>query len=268
MQSDDIEIRLGFEELDELAFSLTSKAARAPPHYRIVPNNLGPLVELEWLRRSGVQLPHLGQLKNTHRLTLLKTALSSQGNPSFENSEAQSHLICCNWDKDEEPDEWFNFCQSMQKAATKFGFPLRNAQELVAGVRELVSNIRDHSGAPNTGLAAYSFRQRELELLIADEGMGVLKSLRTSPEFHALRDSGEALRAALTDGNSRFGKESGHGGGFRDLFHGLLNLSSSLRFRSGDHALTIDGVSPGLAQARIRQKTQLSGFVISILCIR
>src|SRR5262249_1636164 len=136
----------------------------------------------------------------------------------------------------------------------------------VAAAREFVCNIFEHSGSPSTGIAAYAANSNEFELVLADRGIGVLESLRTSPEFQGLRDSGEALQAAMTDGVSRYGANSGHGLGFRPLFRGLLNLSSSLRFRSGDHALTINGLGPTLAQARIRQKVQLQGFVISILC--
>jgi hypothetical protein len=54
--------------------------------------------------------------------------------------------------------------------------------------------------------------------------------------------------------------------GLRPLFSGLANLSGELRFRSGDQALTIDGVNPGSIPTRISQKTPISGFVASVAC--
>ncbi|MEW6453899.1 MAG: hypothetical protein AB1490_24890 [Pseudomonadota bacterium] len=261
-------MQLGFDELDDLAFSAALQVNAADSLFQIAPGKLGPLIEFEWLRFAGLSIPSLDNLSNSQRRHLIRLVLSGRKNAIFENGQTRSRVIRCHWLKDEEPDDWYFFCKSMQEAASITGFPRKNAEELVAGVRELVSNIYDHSEASDTGLAAYAVIDNELELVIADRGIGVLESLRSSPEFKTLRDDGEALQAALTDGTSRYGHASGHGGGFRDLFHGLLNLSSSLRFRSGDHALTIDGISPGLSKARISQKTKLPGFVISIACLR
>jgi hypothetical protein len=72
------------------------------------------------------------------------------------------------------------------------------------------------------------------------------------------------MEAALTEGTSRFGSESGHGYGFRPLFVGLANLKGSLRFRSGDHALLMDGTSPSLTTAQLAQKPPIDGFFASI----
>jgi hypothetical protein len=261
-------MQLGFDQLDELAYSATFNSASAPLPKKILPLGIGPLVELDWLRNVGLLLPSLDSLANTRRLRLVKAIVSGQKQAQFETEAARAGMIRCYWQRDEEPDGWYFFCKAMQDAAVMTGFPRKNAEELVAGVRELVANIYDHSGAPQTGIAGYAAIKNEVEFVIADKGIGVLKSLRSSPEFQSLRDAGEALEAALTDGTSRYGKSSGHGGGFRDLFRGLLNLSSALRFRSGDHALIINGVSPGLSMARVSQKTQLPGFVISIACVR
>jgi hypothetical protein len=43
-------------------------------------------------------------------------------------------------------------------------------------------------------------------------------------------------------------------------------LQGSLRFRSGDHALLIDGTSPDLATAQLAQKPLIDGFLASIRC--
>jgi hypothetical protein len=92
----------------------------------------------------------------------------------------------------------------------------------------------------------------------------VLASLQSSVEFSACEDHGKALQMTLTEGTSRFGNEANRGYGFRPLFIGLMNLQGYLRFRSGDHALILDGRSPQLAIARLEQKPQLSGFFASV----
>jgi anti-sigma regulatory factor (Ser/Thr protein kinase) len=261
-------MQLGFDELDELAYSATFNSVSLELPKKIIPLSIGPLIELDWLRNAGLPLPSLESLASSQRLRLVKAITSGQKRAKFETQAARAGMIRCYWQRDDEPDDWYFFCKSMQDAALMIGFPRKNAEELVAGARELVANIYDHSGAPQTGIAGYAAIDNEVEFIIADKGIGVLESLRSSPELQSLRDAGEALEAALTDGTSRHGQLSGHGGGFRDLFRGLSNLSSVLRFRSGDHALTINGVSPGLSMARISQKTQLPGFVISIACMR
>jgi hypothetical protein len=261
-------MQLGFDQLDELAYSASSSSCSLENGDQIIPLGIGPIIELDWLGHTGLSLPNLNTLANSQRLRLVKAILSGQNYAKFETDSARAGIIRCYWRKDNEPDDWYFFCKAMQEAAVMTGFPRKNAEELVAGVRELAANIYDHSGAPQTGIAGFAAIENEIELVIADRGIGVLNSLQSSTEFQSLRDAGEALETALTDGASRHGKQSGHGGGFRSLFRGLSNLSSFLRFRSGDHALVINGISPGLSMARISQKTELPGFVISIACNR
>ena len=61
----------------------------------------------------------------------------------------------------------------------------------------------------------------------------------------------------IYNGVSRFGAQSGRGTGFRPIFVGLANLAGMLRFRSGDHALVIDGQKIGDMSAVTAQKVRL-----------
>ena len=91
-----------------------------------------------------------------------------------------------------------------------------------------------------------------------------MESLQRSATYASLEDHGKALEEALKDGTSRFGNDGGHGYGFRPIFIGLTNLKGSLRFRSGDHALLMDGTSPNLTTAKLAQKPNIDGFFASI----
>ena len=261
-------MELGFDQVDDLGLASESNPIAIDSLVQLTPKNIGPLVEYEWLRRSGrTSLLGLDTLTRTRRLQLFRAVISGERHVQFNTETARCQFITFYWQRDdEEPESWFFFCHSMQKAAEAIGIPFKNAQELVATARELMSNVFDHSGSSNTGIAGFAASHNEFELVIADAGIGVLQSLRTSEEFKDLNDAGKAIHTALTEGASRFDHKSGHGGGFNPLFQSFLNLSGALRFRSGDHALTIDGVSPSLSTARLRQKLELPGFIVSALC--
>ncbi len=138
--------------------------------------------------------------------------------------------------------------------------------QLVAAMEELENNIHEHADAPDTGIIAHRAEPGAFEFVVADRGIGVLRSLRRCAAYAALPDEGKALEAALTDGVSRHGPDSNHGHGFRPIFTGLLNLHGELRFRSGDHTITMDGTSPTLAVSRITQRVPMDGFFASVRC--
>jgi hypothetical protein len=256
----------GFDQLDELAFLGSTESVEQHMSDHVF-SNIGTIVELELLRKSNLGLPPIYSFKETSRLQLFRKIAEGSDGAMIENRAGVARFIRSYWGADEnEPDEYYDFCQTIQKAARNAGFPSKNAAELVAATRELVGNIYDHSNATSSGLVGFSLFKRMLEVVVADEGVGVLRSLKMSDEFSHLRDSGEALNVALIDGVSRYGAKSGHGGGFRSLFRGLVNLSSKIRFRSGDHSLDIHGTSPTSRSGRIGKKAELQGFVVSISC--
>lgn len=153
-----------------------------------------------------------------------------------------------------------------QRAAVTVGFPPKLAAQLIGAFEEIHGNVYDHSGAASTGLVAYRATARRFEFVVSDGGRGVLESLRSCPDYAGLSDHGEALRLALQDGVSRYGKNTSHGKGFRPLFQGLANLNGDLRFRSGDQALTINGRDAGSIPAQTWEKVPVSGFTASVAC--
>jgi anti-sigma regulatory factor (Ser/Thr protein kinase) len=167
------------------------------------------------------------------------------------------------------PDEdatWVRFGLSIQNAALAAGFKRGIAAQLVGAIGELQDNVYQHSQAPQTGLVVFRARPGVLEWVVCDSGIGVFRSLTSCPDYQHLTDCGQALRLALADGESRHGRNSGRGLGYHDLFSGLANLSGSLRFRSGDYALTIEGQDPTSMPAKLGQKTNLDGYLISVVC--
>jgi anti-sigma regulatory factor (Ser/Thr protein kinase) len=161
---------------------------------------------------------------------------------------------------------WVAFCRKAQEAA-ELSLPKPIAQGLIGAMREIEENVHLHSERSQDGIVGYRGTEQEFEFVIADSGIGILNSLRTSPDYAHLSDAGSAIKTALSDGESRLRYASpGRGFGFRDLFVGLANLNGELRFRSGDHALTIDGTSPSLITARLSQKVEIPGFLAGVVC--
>jgi anti-sigma regulatory factor (Ser/Thr protein kinase) len=161
---------------------------------------------------------------------------------------------------------WKAFRKRFQDAAERSGFPKTTAQGLTGACDEMATNVFEHSTACDTGMVGYRWTKGEFEYLVADAGEGVLSSLRRHPDYQDVEDAGTALKTALTDGESRFGRESTRGYGFHSVFRSLLGLGGALRFRSGDQRLEIEGVSPVLGTATLAQTAFYQGFLVSVLC--
>jgi hypothetical protein len=137
---------------------------------------------------------------------------------------------------------------------------------LVAAMGELMGNVVDHSEATESGTALFSAEAGRFEFVIADTGIGVLRSLTRNPGLAGLADYGAALQAMVETGVSRFARDSGHGNGFRPIFEKLADMTGQLRFRSGDYALTLDGRFGDRIARQVSQKPRLAGFFAAVSC--
>ncbi|MGH6985547.1 MAG: hypothetical protein ACRED9_01745 [Caulobacteraceae bacterium] len=162
--------------------------------------------------------------------------------------------------------EWTAFAMDAKRAAVSAGLNKDWAAQMVGALGEFHSNIYEHSEAEETGLIAFRSAPSLFEFVAADRGVGLLATLREAPEYGDLMDHGEALRLALTDGASRYGFDQGRGYGFRPLFTGLANRQASLRFRTGNASLAVDGTGPSLLRAQAGRKPHLPGVFISVAC--
>jgi hypothetical protein len=160
---------------------------------------------------------------------------------------------------------WIAFCKRLGAAGRRAGLSGRFAGQLAGTFGEMVSNLVEHSDNPESGLVGYQWRPGEFEYVVADNGIGLLKSLKKHPGYAALVDNGQALDIALKDGESRHGRQAGRGTGFNMLILNIASHNSYLRFRSGDHCHTIDGtrLSPRLTR---QLGSDFQGFLVSVVC--
>ncbi|MBX9588495.1 MAG: hypothetical protein K2X43_04265 [Hyphomonadaceae bacterium] len=257
-----------FAALDGLAFAAAKQRLSAlAPGMSYGANALGPFLELVQLGAGGL-LPRADQAPwlTLGGMTQFDAALRS-GRKQWvcpDSKAAGFFRTGAKWSEDDTP--WVGFALAAQKAAAAAGFHRRIAAQFAAALGEMVSNVHEHSGAPTSGIAAFMAQGEAFEFAVADSGIGVLESLRSCADYAGLADEGKALRLALTDGVSRYGAQSGRGAGFRPIFVGLANLAGMLRFRSGDHALVIDGQKIGDMSAVTAQKVRLPGFLASVSC--
>lgn len=255
-----------FEILDDLSFAAVGQRLPTLPQGAYRFDGLGPALELARLSTCGLLPPPtkapwlmLGDASN------LANALN-EGKRIWTCRERNLGFLRLRATPPTDETEENAFKLEAQRAAVSVGFPPRLAAQLVGAFEEVHSNVYDHSGMPASGIAAYRATARCFEFVVSDGGMGVLTSLRTCPEYVDLTDHGDALRLALQEGVSRYGKGTSHGKGFRPIFVGLANLNGALRFRSGDQALTITGMISGDIPVQTWEKVCSPGFVASIVC--
>ena len=262
---------LTFSAVDGLGFAAAGgqiAAARLPALY--APNSLGPLLEFLQLATGGrLSDPTGGNCLALNGAAPLIAKLQEKRECWVSSDDRRIGFIRSVRSGPYGNNRLTAFLMDAQRAARNVArLPGTTPGQLAAAMEELENNIHEHSNAADTGLLAFRAARGIFEFVAADRGIGILSSLQNSTTYTALLDHGKALELALTDGTSRFGGDSRRGHGFRPIFLGLVNLHGSLRFRTGDHALTIDGTSPTLATARLAQKPTIDGFFVSILVNR
>ena len=256
-----------FGDIDGLAFAAANgklDCKKIPANY--VPRRLGPLLELMHLCAGG-RLHRPGNWLTLGDAALFVGALEQKKAGWVSSPQRHVGFIRATARDNNTDVQLTGFLMDAKRAGHQIaGLSPAVSRQLVAAMEELENNIHEHSDARETGILAYRAEPGAFEFVVADRGIGILHSLRRHSAYAGLPDEGKALEAALTDGVSRFGPSSNRGYGFRPIFTGLVNLRGELRFRSGDHAITMDGASLGLATSRIAQKAPIDGFFASVRC--
>ena len=259
--------QLLFGDLDGLSFAAAHgkfDPAYLPTTY--VPQQLGPLLELMHLASCG-RMPRPGNWLELKGATPFVGALEKEMASWIAPGKQHAGFIRTARCSPEGDSQMTGFLMTAKRAGRDVsGLSATVSGQLVAAMEELENNIHEHANSPEPGILAYRAEPGAFEFVVADRGIGILRSLRRCAAYAALSDEGKALEAALTDGVSRHGPNSNRGHGFRPIFTGLMNLYGELRFRTGDHAITMDGTSPALAMSRITQKAPIDGFFASVRC--
>lgn len=259
--------QLLFRDVDGLALAAArGNLDTAKTRATYEPRQLGPVLELLHLWAGG-RMPRPGSWLSLNGMAPLVATLEQRKESWMSPADSHAGFIRAARSGPDGDSRLTSFLMKAKRAARDIsGLPSTVSGQLVAAMEELENNIHEHAEAPKTGVIAYKADAGVFEFVVADRGIGILRSLRRCAVYAALRDDGRALQEALTDGVSRHGPNSRHGYGFRPIFTGLANLYGELRFRSGDHAVTMDGARPESATARITQKAPIDGFFASVRC--
>ncbi len=163
-------------------------------------------------------------------------------------------------------DQWSHFAGRFEASVRSAGFSFDGAARLQLALYAMAENAVIHAEAPAI-LVGYDGSPGKALFCIADVGIGVLASLRKNPAFDGLDLHTQAIRAALQDGISSLRPAEGGGGfGFRDVFNSLADQWGSLRFRSGEGCVTMDGTDCNANQGNVRDMPPLPGFQVTICC--
>jgi hypothetical protein len=258
---------LTFELLDDLLFGPEEEIEKKLLEANIF--RIGPLVEYALLLNPDASTSFLRK-KRTSESTALSSVLNA-GRKRVENPSLKPLGLEFFKTPEQEADFsnplWIAFRMRLQVASERAGFPKTFARELAGTFGEMVSNLAEHSEHSETGVVGYRWGKNEFEYVVADQGIGVLKSLRQHRDFKdKVTDYDQALTTALTQGASRYGLDAKRGKGFDTLVLNIANRNSCLRFRSGDRSHVIDGrTSPPTRTTYTCAPYQ--GFLISVLCL-
>jgi anti-sigma regulatory factor (Ser/Thr protein kinase) len=136
--------------------------------------------------------------------------------------------------------DWAEFLVRFRQSAKSAGFHFDRAKGLAAALDEMAGNAIVHANSPCGVLVGYQAMEGCALCCITDAGIGVLASLRTHPAYQGLDRHKDAIRVALRQGESRFGPGKG-GLGFYRVFKSLAAMWGTLRFRSGEGCIEMDG---------------------------
>jgi hypothetical protein len=257
-----------FDAADELLFAAESGGLRSlgPIHVQRS-GQIGPLIELVRARQRYPEA-FASVVLEAPFVATIEAALDRDTVAGTEkNAQAGVFPLQRLGADGERSDLWQLWASRADQAALTAGFPAQIAAEIVGALGELQDNVFRHSEGARTGLVAFAARPGTFEVVVSDNGIGVLASLHSHANYAGIEDAGAALKVAVADGESRFGRDSGCGFGMGQMFRALTNHDGDLRFRSDDHALEIRGHSPSLeGRVQLRQKAPLPGLTVSVLC--
>ena len=204
---------------------------------------------LRWARRRNplpglpnrVMASTLGHALNLVRSPLGIRADGPQQRPLRRLDPLPAEFLVIRGEDSLTNEEWHHFAGRFESSARNVGFSFDAAAKLQLALYEMAENAVIHANAPAI-LVGYDVSPGKALFCVVDVGVGVLASLKKNPDFGNLILHNEAIRAALQEGVScRRPDEGGGGFGFRQVFTSLADQWGTLRFRSGEGCITMEG---------------------------
>tara|TARA_Y100000813_G_scaffold197798_1_gene183933 strand:- start:1821 stop:2618 length:798 start_codon:yes stop_codon:yes gene_type:complete len=249
-----------FQALDEFVDILDGWGSESNVEYQA--KELGPLLELEHAIQGGF----LPQTARSHIKGRSQNPVLYGAESHWISESKRYGMMRLHSDTNSDQNKLATFIFHAKQSATKCaGLTNTVSGQLCAFIEEMETNVREHSQSIETGMVAFAARKGCLEIVIMDQGRGILNSLLENKAYRHLRSEGEAMSEALKPGVSRFEADD-RGMGFLPLLRGVARLNSVIRMRSGDAALIMSGTPTAPAQPQISQKPKLQGFFISVKC--
>ena len=246
-------------DLQDYALIEDAAAAAAAGIRTSLPSNdmsLGPFVETVVLRKSFTSLLMDGRGGDRHQLLSRASksdaaAAYAPGLGAFFLGEAgvkssNSSLL---------------YGEALARAVAAEGLSAGASSLLKGATLELLTNIHEHAGGGARGISLFETFAGGVELCVADAGQGVVAGyVSANPQLEGITAE-RALTKALVEHESRL--PGGRGTGYKTVANAMRSLDATMRVRSGDASLEIEG-HPSEAEWLSREQVELRGFVVSI----
>jgi hypothetical protein len=233
------------------------------------------LVEYQCLRRSTCDTLDLPALPEQVRRSVVGRALGEVDSPYgmrtsgrfFYNSNLQpsaAEFFHLRTVEDYVGHEYRLFETRWGKAGERIG--LRSLSSLLQlALSAMCENGVLHAKCSDGILAGYRLKTDSVLFSVADTGRGVLGSLKTNPHYSNLIHHVDALREALKFGVSC--TDTG-GTGFYQVFKALTGQHGTIRFRTGNACITMDGRNFQEDLGNITYPETMQGFQVTVCCRR
>ncbi len=259
------------------AAALAGKAARVVETVaRMNDSTLPGLVEYLCLRRSLSDTLPLPELPDAVVRSVVGSALervvcpfglrtTGRSTPNTQVNPRDAEFFVLHMEDDYKGHYYGLFETRWARAAEVVGLRGKQAAMQLA-MTAMVENGLLHAESDLGILVGYRMLTHAVLFTVADLGRGVLGSLRSNGQYAHLSHHRDALRLALQDGVSRLG--AGNGFGFRQLFRALASESGTIRFRTGDACVTMDGQDFDADLGEETFPDPMPGFQVTMCCRR
>lgn len=250
---------LDFDELDGVSSQLNASEAVALDPDTL---KLGPFVEALVLRKSWPSL-NLAPSEEPRRRVISRAAKELSGSAFADRFGA----FFIRPPSEQTDNQALAFGEELARRVGEAGLSDKARILLKGATVELVGNVGEHAGPEARGIAVFEMFAGGVCVSVADAGDGVVAAyVRADPKLVGLRAE-DALEMAVVKHQSRLAaSQPGRGTGFRTVASAMRSLDATLRVRSGDASLEIEG-HPDDAEWLLREQIELRGFVVSLtLC--